>query len=280
MSSKSWEKRTLKLNKTVDEYEKVRLDLSCKVKKLEREIYKVSWENRKLCSVIELQKGSLHDFDKDYSKLLSDHIETENLVHRTHIKRNYETVPPYLETTNACDGSSVLYKKYQSRPNLIRDPTNDNILHSFDNILTPLEAKSNYEQISPFSSAKTLNRLGKTANKFEKNALGMNMTDRCNRLIQDISESHQTIKDRSVSSRYLDENISYTENHHRSHSKNMSCSSAKHKQIIDQSSSSIVKWDSKLNISKNQHEMSSHTINSPLTEMESSSKKKQISGQK
>lgn len=235
----------LELKKSVDLFEKERYSLCSRNKKLEREIYKMSCEKNKLNSVIQLQKESMNELQKDY-------YESRELDYNEATKRTFEKIPPLLDITNNNDGS-VIYNKYK-KPYLRNDSKKENLLHSFDNILTPLETRTHYDQISPFSSAKTLNKLGKTFqtksdcdHKSDKNDTAV-----CNSLMQDISESQQTIKI----------NVEHT---CKSSSKNLSNSSSKFRHI-GESSQSIGKSSSKYNLSKYRTEPHSHALNSPIDE--------------
>lgn len=227
-------------------------------------MYKISCEKKKLNSVIQLQKESMNELQKDY-------YEYRDMDYNEATKRTFEKIPPLLDITNKNDGSVIYNTKYR-KPYLRNDSKKENLLHSFDNILTPLETRTHYDQISPFSSAKTLNKLGKTVQKSDCEKSDKNDTAVCNSLMQDISESQQTIK--------CHDKNSYIEYITKSNSKNMSNSSSKFKHIGEGSNPSIGKSCSKYNLSKYRTEPHSQALNSPIDEDVEFSNQKCTSSQK
>lgn len=195
------------LKKSVDKFDKERFNLNSKLKKLERAMYKSNCEQKKLTSVIQMQKDSLNDIQKDY---FSSHELEYNEAMKT-----YENIPPLLDITNQ-NGSTVVYNNKHRSRFMVQKNNTQNLMHSFDNILTPLETKTHYDQLSPFSSAKTLNKLGNTV---QKSARKHNDTIICNRLANDVSESHRTFKERSVE-KVATQNTFPHKNHQRCSSKN------------------------------------------------------------
>ena len=261
------ENKEIKHNSEV--YESERFNFISKIKKLEREIYRISTEKKRLLAVVEIQKGSLNDMDKDYSKLLWEHIEGEKTFYNT-LKGNDSILP--FDTTKIIDNSTVKYKNYQSKPNLIINSKQENLMHSFDNILTPLEAKSHYDQMSPFSSAKTLNRLENIRNDRTKFKI-INDTARWNRKIPDISESNLTLKDGSLSPDVHYEHSANWEYINKSHSKNMSFTST-WRCMDEVINNSILQSWSKCNISRYRQDVPLNTTRSPYSDEKDSLKKK------
>ena len=156
--------------------------------------------------------------DKDYSKLLWDHLDGGNTFYN--ILGPNESIQTF-ENANVADISTIKFKKYQSKPNLGCASKQERFLNSFENTLTPLESKTQYDQMSPFSSAKTLNRLESLKND-KKRFMFNNETARWNRKVQDISESNLTLKEGSLSPNWRCDNASQYEVADKSHSKNMS----------------------------------------------------------
>lgn len=103
-----------------------------------------------------MQKDSLSDLQKEYF--------TTHDVGYSNAMRTFDQIPPLLDMTNQCEGSMIVNNKHRGNF-MIKERNKENLMNSFDNILTPLDNRTHYEQISPFSSAKTLNRLGKTTKK-------------------------------------------------------------------------------------------------------------------
>ena len=236
-------------------------------------MYKSNCEQKKLTSVIQMQKDSLNDIQKDY---FSSHELEYNEAMKT-----YENIPPLLDITNQ-NGSTVVYNNKHRSRFMVQKNNTQNLMHSFDNILTPLETKTHYDQLSPFSSAKTLNKLGNTV---QKSARKHNDTIICNRLANDVSESHRTFKERSVE-KVATQNTFPHKNHQRCSSKNsvhsfknnVSRSSSKLGSSIQSSSwfanvgerpslqSSVIKSSSKYSLSKYNTEPRSCEINSLTSE--------------
>jgi hypothetical protein len=259
------------LKKCVEKYEKEQFNMNAKYKKLERAMYKSNWEQKKLHSVIQMQKDSLSDLQREY-------FSTHDVGYSNAMK-TFDQIPPLLDMTNQWEGSMIVNNKHRSNL-FIKELNKENLMNSFDNILTPLDNRTHYEQISPFSSAKTLNKLGKTSKKMNfRKSENLNNTTICNRFIHDVSDSHHTIKEASLER--TDSDMPNYEtcrgSHYRSHSKNISMSSSKFAYIAENSSNSVIKSGSKYTMSKQKTERRSNGVNSPLSDQSS---KKDTSGQK
>lgn len=135
-----------------------------------------------------MQKDSLCDLQKDY------YSHSQELDYSEMVKRNFDQMPPMLNMTYQGDG--VYNFKHQ---NLTKNSNSkENMMNSFDNILAPLENRTFYDTISPFSSAKTLNKFGRTGLKDYNNSLERNDTIHSAKLMNDISISHQTMDEGSI----------------------------------------------------------------------------------
>ena len=139
-------------------------------------------------------------------------------------------------------------------------------MNSFDNILAPLEVRSNSDQISPFESTKTFEKISHTENKFDANrTLERCNTSAINRNTFEIKENLNK-NERSMTQFNDQNNNSYVENFNNvSHTKNASCSDSKFANYIDTSGFEIIKSGSKYNMSKYHTESKILTKNSPIS---------------
>jgi hypothetical protein len=173
---------------TIDRLEKDKFTVNLKYKKLEREIFKSTWDKQKLHSVIQMQKDSISDLQKDY------YSQSQEIDYNDIDKRNFEQLPPMLNMTYQGDVAYNYKCQNLSKNNIGKA----NMMSSFDNILAPLENRTFYDSTSPFSSSKTLNKFGKTTYKDYNGSLERNNTVHSAKLMQDISVSHKAMDEGSI----------------------------------------------------------------------------------
>lgn len=90
-----------------------------------------------------------------------------------------------------------------------RDLGRIDAISSLESVLMPFELKSSFEQKSPFSSAKTMNKTVKYGQAWFSDSNDKNSTAKLNRNKQNISYSYQTIKDESLLNEGYDERKLY-----------------------------------------------------------------------
>lgn len=181
------------LNQTVEKLEKEKFDHNLKYKKLERELYKMSCEKKKLNSVIQMQKDSLNELQKDY-------YNSQEYNHGYQDKRTFEHVPSDANLTYNGD-STVVFNPGSQNTFFHKNSTQENILHSFDN-LNQFESRTFHDQTSPFSSTRTLNKIQKTAKNSFTDSVDRELLTK--HQLKQNSESQKTFNENHV-------NISETE---------------------------------------------------------------------
>ena len=168
------------------------------------------------------------------------------------------TTKPYSHTSLGYNPPKKFVTKKQAQK--------DMMMNSFDNILAPLEVRSNSDQISPFGSTKTFEKISHTDNKFDANRT----LERCNtsgtkRKTFEIKENLGKTE-RSMTQYNDQENNSYVENFNNvTHTKNASYSDSKFASYIDTSGFETVKSGSKYNMSKYHTESKTLPRNSPMS---------------
>lgn len=209
-----------------------------------------------------MQKGYIDELNNDYSKLLNDQNDSKFMA--VHSKLYYYITIIVDNTTRPYSHTSLAYnppRKFVSK----KEAHKDLMMHSFDNILAPLEIKSQADQISPFNSTKTFEKYNKSSTRFDANrTLERCNTGTLNHEIIDFSDRGTTRKERSMTQFNDQENNSYIENVVMTHNKTISCSESKFSPQNDSGSLEIAKSASKYSLNK-YHTESRTSKNSPTS---------------
>lgn len=117
-----------------------------------------------------MQKSYIDELNQDYSKAVAECQDTKllamnrKIIFSSHSFNIENTSRPYSHTSLGYNPPGKFVSKKEAQK--------DMMMHSFDNILAPLDLKSMSDQASQFSSTKTFDKVGPvgaTTTKFDAN---------------------------------------------------------------------------------------------------------------
>ncbi|CAI2365045.1 unnamed protein product [Moneuplotes crassus] len=217
------------LQASTQKLEKEKFNSNMLCKKLERDIYKVTSEKKKLNTVIQMQKASLNELQRDYynSQERAEHCAS---------KRTFDN-EIYSYNQNVDEESTVVFNSSCKNERKTRKPIRDKVMHSLDNISS---LKKFQTRVSPSPSTRTLNKMqSKERNSFT-DSIESNLTLQNNIGIHNV-ESQKAVKENTMNISeteffYPEETLSIGVKSTRNHAKNLSCTSNTFQQIISKPS--------------------------------------------